>query len=172
MTGGKLSVNVGDYVVYKKRGVYRVCEIRREKIGAEFKDYYALRSVYDERSTVCVPADNEALVSQMEAPLEKEQIDAIIAKSKEAPAQWQDTASQRKMYSEEVVASEDLALIVSLNMVYTAKKQEALLKKGKFFAHDERMISTSKKIICEAFAFPLSINKDEVIPYIEEKLAE
>ncbi len=172
LTCGKKSVNIGDCVVYKKRGVYRVFEIRREKIGPEFKDYYALRSVYDERATVCVPADNEALVSQMEEILTKEQVDRLIEKSKESPAEWHTSASQRRMYSESVVASNDLAAIIALYMLYVSKKQEAIETNGKFFAHDDRVINATKKIICEAFAFTLSVSKDEVIPYIREKLAD
>lgn len=49
------------------------------------------------------------------------------------------------------------------------RKEEARLTKGKFPALDERALNNSQKILEEAFAFTLGINKKDVITYISEQ---
>jgi RNA polymerase-interacting CarD/CdnL/TRCF family regulator len=56
VTGVNLTRSIGEYVVYKKRGVFVIESTKEERIGKEVKVYYVLRSVYDEKSTVYVPA--------------------------------------------------------------------------------------------------------------------
>ena len=169
MTGVNLTRSIGEYVVYKKRGVFVIESTKEERIGKEVKVYYVLRSVYDEKSTVYVPADSEVLVSQMENVLTKDEIDRIIEKSKEVTIEWKTPAGVRSPYLEEIVKSFDLSDIIAMYILLRKKRAEALSTKTKVFAHDERMLSQAQKIIFEAFSHPLGLKKNEVISYVFEK---
>lgn len=166
MSTTELTRKTGEYVVYKKHGVYEITEIRREKICSEFKTYYILRSVYDSNATVYVPADKEELVSQMEKILTKQEIDSIIENGKNQVMEWIDPNSERFQAQEDILAQGDLVHILAMMLLLGKKKEECLRTKAKFFAHDERMLTASQKIICEAFAFSLELDKKGVLGYI------
>lgn len=166
MNTTNLTHKTGEHVVYKKHGVYEIAEIRREKISGEVKTYYILKSVYDANSTVYVPADKDELVSQMERVLSAQEIETIIDNSKTVQMEWIDSNSERFDVCEKILAQGDLSRILALLKLLMQKKQEALNTKNKIFAHDERMLTASQKIISEAFAFSLGIDKKDVVAYI------
>lgn len=170
MAVAEITHKTGEYVVYKKHGIYEIAEIRKEKIASEFKVYYVLKSVYDKNATVYVPADKEDLVNQMERVLSKEEIDGIILHSSELSFEWIDSNQERFQAMEEIISQGDLTEILAMMRLLMNKRAEAMAVKAKVFAHDERMLAASQKIICEAFAFTLGIDKKEVLGYIEEKL--
>lgn len=165
-----LSHTQGEYVVYKKKGVYQITDIRKEKMCGVLNTYYVLKSVYDGNASVYVPVDHEDLTSQMEHVLSREEIADIIEKSKTEDVQWIAQSAERSEYLEEIIASENLSRIIAMHSLLTEKKEEALKNKSKTFAHDERMLSCAQKIVSEAFAFSLGIDKKQVMDYIAEKL--
>ncbi len=168
MTGVNLTRSIGEYVVYKKHGVYIIEGTKQEKIAGEIKTYYVLRSVYDEKSTVYVPADSEVLVAQMEDVLTKAQIDQIIRESSKVNLEWKTPAALRSPYLEEIVKGMSLPEIIAMYILLREKREEAIKTKTKVFAHDERMLNQAVKIIFEAFSFTLGLKKDEIIAYILE----
>ncbi len=170
MSTTELAHKTGEHVVYKKHGIYEIAEIRRERVCSEFKTYYILKSVYDVNATVYVPTDKEDLVNQMEKVLSKKEIDDIILQSKEETMEWIDTNAERFADMEEIIAQGDLNRILSMMRMLMSKKEEAQKTKTKVFAHDERMLSASQKIICEAFAFSLGLDKKGVLDYISEMI--
>ncbi len=170
MSTDTLKHSVGEYVVYKKHGIYEIAEIRKDKICGLLRTYYILKSVYDSNATVYVPADCENLVSQMEHVLTSEEIEDIIEKSRSTELCWIDNTQERAMALEELVNSGDLTKIIAMLMLLSEKKQEALRNKTKTFAHDERMLGAATKIVSEAFAFTLGLDKRDVVAYIEEQL--
>ncbi len=170
MNTTELTHKIGEHVVYKKHGVYEIAEIRRERVCSEFKTYYILKSVYDSNATVYVPADKEDLVNQMERVLSKQEVDEIILSSMDGYVEWIDTNAERFQAQEEIIAQGDLSRILAMMRLLMRKREEAIKAKTKVFAHDERMLSASQKIISEAFAFSLSLDKKGVMGYISEKL--
>jgi RNA polymerase-interacting CarD/CdnL/TRCF family regulator len=162
----ELRWNTGDYVVYKKRGVYEISEIRTEKVAGDTADYYVLRSVYDLNATVYVPADKPSLVSQIESVLTAQQVEEIICTAKANPMEWISVNGERFALGDETVAKGEVKDVLSLMLLLMEKRQEAISTKTKFFAHDERNLNTAKRIISDAFAFPLGIDRKEVVDYI------
>lgn len=166
----ELCHKTGEHVVYKKHGVYEIADIKTDKICGTEKTYYVLRSVYDSNATVYVPADCEALVSQMELPLTASDINCMIDSSKEAQMEWIDTAAERREFFEDIMNSCDLSRIVAMMRLLIRHKEEALASKAKTFAHDERMLAASQKLVAESFAYSLGIDKKEVVAYIDNRI--
>ncbi len=163
---------VGEFVAYKKHGVYQIADIKREKICGVLENYFVLRSVYDKNSTVYVPAGRADLVAQMEHILTKEEIDNIISSSADAEIEWVSVTAERASFFEEIIHSEDLVRIISMMRLLSAKKEEAVRTKAKTFAHDERMLNAAQRTVAEAFAFSLGIDKKDVTDYINQKLSD
>ena len=169
MTAETLVHKKGEYVVYKKHGIYLIDDVRRDKICGIFKFYYVLKSVYDKNATVYVPADCENLVSQMERVLTLEEIKEITEKSKDISIEWVSDSAGRQEAFDEILNCNDLSRVIALMKLLMLRKEEARVNKGKFPALDERTLNNSQKILEEAFAFTLGINKKDVISYLFEE---
>ena len=162
--------NIGEIVVYRKQGVYEITSIKEQDIGSETKDYYVLSSVYDKNASVYVPVDSEALTSQIQRMLTKEEIDAVIDESKENPMEWIENNARRALFFEEILKSGEIAKILAVLNMFMFRKENVDKKCYRTFARDEKAFAAVQKIITEAFAYPLGISKTEVIPYITERI--
>lgn len=169
MTAESLTHKKGEYVVYKKHGIYLIDDVRKDKICGILKYYYVLKSVYDGNATVYVPADCEALVSQMERVLTTEEIELIIESSKSVEIEWTSDSTVRQELFEQILHGGDLSRVVALMKLLMNRKAEALAAKSKVPALDERTLNASQKILEEAFAFALGIEKKDVITYLSER---
>lgn len=161
--------SIGEIVVYRKQGTYEITEIKEQKIGSVKKDYYVLSSVYDKNAAVYVPVDNETLTSQIQRILSKAEIDTIIDESKENPMEWIENNAERAVLFEEIMKSGELSKILAVLNMFIFRKENVDKKCYRTFARDEKAFATAQKTITEAFAYPLGLEKTEVIPYITER---
>ncbi len=164
------SRKIGERVVYRKQGIYIISDIKEQKIGSVKKDYYVLSSVYDKNATVYVPADSESLVLLMEQMLSVDEINTIIDKSEETDLVWIENTGERALYFEEIIKSSDLVKILSLLKMFILRRECADKKPLKTFARDEKVFASAQKTITEAFAYPLGIDKTQVISYITDRI--
>lgn len=162
--------NIGEVVVYRKQGVYEITAVKEQDIGSVTKEYYVLSSVYDKNASVYVPVDSEALTSQIQRMLTKDEIDAIIAESKENPMEWIENNARRAQCFEEILKSGELSGILAVLNMFLFRKENVDKKCYRTFARDEKAFAAVQKIITEAFAYPLGLSKTEVIPYITERI--
>lgn len=166
----KYNHNVGETVVYRKQGIYEITEIKEQKIGNIKKEYYVLSSVYDKNATVYVPVDNDVLTAQIERMLTKDEIFAIIEKSEESSVEWIENNTERAICFDEIVKSGELFRVLSLLKLFLQRKENADKKSSRTFARDEKAFAYAMKIITEAFAYPLGLQKTEVVPYIIQRV--
>ncbi|MBR3988319.1 MAG: hypothetical protein IKK10_03345 [Clostridia bacterium] len=164
------SHNIGEMVVYRKQGIYEITGIKEQIIGGAKKDYYVLSSVYDKNATVYVPVDSESLVSQMEPMLSKDEIHAIIDISEENSVNWLENTAERALYFDEIMKSGDLTKILAMLKMFILRKESADKKSNRTFARDEKVYAAAQKAVTEAFAYPLGIDKTQVIPYITDRV--
>lgn len=169
-TAEKYPHGIGETVVYRKHGIYAISDIKEQRIGGERRKYYVLSSVYDKNATVYVPVDSESLVAQMEHILSKEEIHAIIDASEESDIVWIEGTAQRAEYFEEILKAGDLTRILSLLKMFILRKENTDKKVHRTFARDEKVFAAAQKAVTEAFAYPLGLDKNQVLPYITERV--
>lgn len=61
--------SIGEIVLYGSNGVCEITEITTKKIGKDSIEYYVLKPVCSDSSTLFVPTQNEMLVSRMRVVL-------------------------------------------------------------------------------------------------------
>ena len=69
---------VNDTILYGAQGVCRIASIVRESFGSGPVDYYVLKPVYNDNSTIYVPVENGDLTGKMRRILSSEEIIALI----------------------------------------------------------------------------------------------
>ena len=159
----------GDAVVYCSQ-VYTVEGITQKTIDKTVKDYYHLINVYDSKNEVFVPADNERLLGKMRAILSRKQILDMIADFPNIPSIWVDDDKERITLFREILDKGDRKDIAQMVKTLFERKKELETKGRRLHSMDEALFLRAEKAICEEFALVLGIKRDEVIPFITERL--
>jgi CarD family transcriptional regulator len=70
--------SIGDTVIYGIHGICKITDIQKRDFMGEIADYFILSPIYDERSTVFVPCENENLTSKMKRINNKKPDEKIV----------------------------------------------------------------------------------------------
>lgn len=161
---------VNDTVLYGGQSVCTITEICEKKVGGQTLQYYALKPVFDNKSTIYVPCGNGKLVEKMHRILSASEIRTLIDSLRNQPVHWIENDTERKeKFSEMLYSGDRKALFMLVRTLYLHK--ETLKSTGKkFHAADEQILDRAKKLLHEEFAYVLQIQPDEVPPFIADQL--
>lgn len=162
----------GDAVLYGGEGVCTVDEVREMKIGRQRGQYYVLRPVYREGSTIFVPVGSEPLMAKMRRVLSREEVDALLENIRQADLLWIDDIAERKTEFHRILSGGDRReLLGMIRLLYTHR--ERLRKGGKRLrSSDEQSLRDAEKLLNDEFAFVLQIRPREVPEYIRSHVEE
>lgn len=160
--------SVGDTVVYETQGVCKISEIMSMQVGNSTREYFVLKSVYEDKMTLYVPVDNDTVVkSHMRLIFTKDEVNEIIKSVSEGKSmEWIADDSKRKEYCNSTFKNGDRTELMRLiGMLYSRQKDMREQKKH-FHIADERYLKEAEKLINEEFAYVLGIKRQEVHKYI------
>jgi CarD family transcriptional regulator len=164
--------SIGDLVVYRNNGIYRIIDIRNEKFfGIDGRTYYVLCSVCDKNSFVYIPKDAVDMKLTMRHILSRDDIDDAINKAENSSNKWHDDVRERTRYFDRLFDSGSCSDILWVFKVLSLYRDETENEHRRFYASDERLLDAAEKIIIEEFSFVLGIDKDEVVKYITDRAA-
>lgn len=157
--------NVDEVVLYGSNGVCRIKEITNQKLAGKMMEYYVLKPLFSQVSTLFVPTNNQALVARMRYVLSKDKIKDILDNLTVTP-EWIDDKNTRLEFCKDTIASGDFEATVNLIRMlrFHEKKQNA---KGKHLhISDERYLREAERMACDEISFALNIDRSEIIPMI------
>ena len=158
--------NIGDNVVYGSVGVCNICEISTRRVMKQDIDYYVLKPISDQQSTLFVPVDNQLLCNKMRPLLTKTEINEIIYDLKNHDDIWIKEETRRKEEYNNLLSSGN-ALKILLVIRSILNQKDKLTSIGKqLHLNDKKLIKTAQKIIDSEFSTVLGIEKQEVSKYI------
>lgn len=161
---------VNDTVLYGNDGVCQINDIISRSFQDKMMEYYVLKPVYSESSTIYVPVENKELVAKMKKILSVKEIHTLIHAVPNTESIWIQNDNVRKERYKEIIKSGDrLELMKLIRTLYL--HQQDLKKSGKkFHATDDRFMKDAEKILYEEFAYVLNIHQDEVVPFICQQI--
>lgn len=161
---------VGDTVVYGTHGVCRINSIEENDISGESMEYYVLRPVYDENSTVFVPVKNERLVSQMRSVMTVDEIYEMIHSMPDEQTIWIEDENERKQRYQELIDQGDRRKLVRLikTLHNHQLKQQSLGRR--LHIADEKVLKQAESLLYHEFAVVLNISPEEVVPFITDRI--
>ena len=161
--------SIGDTVLYGATGVCKIESTIERDIFGEKKEYFVLKPVSQDKSTVFVPTDNEAHRAKMLKILSADEIDAIITEVKTLPDVWEENDVLRREKYSEIIHSGDRKRVMLLIRTLSSV-QQARLKEGKrLHLSDERFLAEAERLLYDEFSTVLGIKNSDVVPYIIEK---
>ena len=163
---------VNDTVVYGSDGICVIEEIGPRTFAHKTQEYYILRPLYGNQSTIFVPTGNEKLCAKMRRLLSAEEIRAIIRGLPGVEPVWIENEALRKQTFAEILRSGDrkdlLGLLKSLHI-----HQRELRNTGKkFHASDERFMKEAERVLYGEFAHVLHLEPAQVEPMILRELQQ
>lgn len=159
-------IPVGSTVVYGIHGVCNVSAIEKKEFLGKFFDYYVLIPVYDTRSTVYVPCENEALVSKIKRIMSAEEIYELIKTMPKEENIWVERETERKKRYAEILRNGDRREIVGMIKALWNRREQQRQNKKKLRISDENFMRDAEKLLYEEFAYVLNITKEQVLPFI------
>ncbi len=160
----------GEAIIYGTQGVCVINGIEIMSFGKEKREYYVLKPVYDENSTIYAPTDNENVTLKMRKVLTKEEFDCLIDAVGNEETEWIQNDEERKAFCNSVIEKGDRKELMQLvEMLYLRQKHLKDQKKH-FHITDEKYLKEAEKIINDELAYVMGIAKDDVPKYIVERI--
>ena len=158
--------SIGDTVIYGIHGICKITDIQKRDFMGEIADYFILSPIYDERSTVFVPCENENLTSKMKRIMSAEEIYEMIRSMPSEQQVWIDSEHERKKCYAEILKSGDRKLLIGLIKTLYLHKEKQQASGKKLHISDENFLRDAEKILYEEFAHVLQIKREQVLPFI------
>ncbi len=161
---------VGEKVLYSVNGVCEITEITQKVFGKTKIDYYVLKPIFNEASTVFVPIQNEALVNKMKKLMSSQQLDEVLDSVSVAQVEWNNDEMTRRQNFKDVISSgvvEDILVVLKTLWSHRTAQNG---KGRKLHISDEIFLKEAEKMIKEEIAFVIGIEQDDVLPYIQNKI--
>jgi len=159
---------IGDAVLYGTNGICRIRDVTRMESCGTVDDYYELKPVSSEATTVFVPLESEVLLSRMHPLLSpdamRELLDGLAAS---API-WVENENQRKILFRDIMNSGD-RLAISRVYLTLRRLREEREKKGKHLrVSDERAYRETERIFFDELSLVLGWSREECSAFLDD----
>lgn len=163
--------NINDMVLYGTEGICRITDISVRNMHGGDIEYYVLKPVGENNSTIFVPTGSETLTAKMRRIMSAEEIYALIRTMPDEESEWIENENMRKQRYKEILADGDRKdLIRMIKAIYLHGQERKKIGK-KLHLSDEKFLKDAEKLLYEEFAHVLNIKKDEVLPFIMEQIS-
>ncbi len=165
-----MSYDINDTVLYGTNGVCIIAEITKRKIGNELVEYYILKPIYNEGSTIFVPTANETLTSRMKSIISREELCSAIETASLECLVWIDNEPERKQKYREILEIGSVYDILQLMRTLYLRRDKVSELGKKLYVSDERLLKDTEKIIFDEVAFVLDMERSKVGDFLKERL--
>ena len=156
---------IGQTVLYGTNGVCKIKDITMKSVGKLKMEYYVLKPLGADASTLFVPTANEALVKKIRPVLSEDEIRRILCDGQDCE-DWNDNKIERSEHFKEIIASGDSAELVRLIRLLRLHAQQQVAKGKRLHISDERFLKEAEKMVCGEFSMVLNVSRDDVIEMI------
>lgn len=165
-------IRVNDVVLYGVDGICHVTGMTTRTLGGRPQEYYVLKPVSLESSTIFVPADNPALVGKMQRILSLDEVMALIRSIPDEETNWIEEDARRRVQYGQIIDGGDRREIVRVIKTLYLRDRAMKESRRKLSSADERLMKDAEKRLYDEFAHVLSIEPGQVLPFIFGMIGE
>lgn len=163
--------SVGDRIIYGATGVCKVENIIENELTGTMREYYMLRPVDTDKSTIYVPVDNEKLVSRMRTVPSAKELKKMMSNAKDEQLEWVDNHLRRNEVFHEILNEGEIPRILVLFKTLNSRCVMLSEENKRLPKTDERIYKECQKLLCCEFSAILDIDQSEVISFILDNIA-
>ena len=157
--------SVGQTVLYGTNGVCCIEEITTRRVGSSEMEYYVLKPVRSDCSTVFVPTGNETLVSRMRFVKSADEVRAILD-DRTFSIDWIDNKNLRAERFRGIISGEDCRELVALVRLIHARAAAVTAQGKRLHISDDRILREAEKMVGDEIATSLGVTREEAIALI------
>lgn len=165
-----MKFNINDTVLYCAHGVCKISEITAKRFNGRTIEYYVLKPVYNDSSTIFVPTDNDALTDKMHRILSADEIYSLIKSMPDEEQIWIEDERERRDRYKEILSGSDRTELIRLIKTLHLRQQARSGRKKRLHMADEKFLKDAEKLLHEEFAHVLSIRCEQVLPFILKQI--
>ena len=159
---------VGDAVLYGSNGICRIREITRMESCGLVDDFYVLKPVSSEATTVFVPLGSDILLSRMHPLLSPDGMQDTLNQIDGSAPIWVENENQRKTLFRDIMNSGDRLAIYRVYLTLRRLREERE-KKGKHLrVSDERAYRETERIFFDETSLVLGWSREEGTDYLNQ----
>lgn len=160
--------SIGDVVMYKNIGVCEIVDIVERENYDSIEEYYTLKPMNDDRSTIFVNVNNKKVMMRYLLPANE--VEAILSGIEDIDGYYCDNDRERDLHLKELINSGvTTCWVEAIKGLYERRLERN--KKGKDLSQvEERMFKTAEKLFYSEVAYTLDIPYNEVDAYINERV--
>lgn len=156
-----MAYKINDLVQYGLDGVCKITDITKKDFRGKKIKYYVLNPVFDNKTEVNVPYDNEELVSRMRKVLTRKDLLKYVPELPPRFCKWIDSETERKADFSAALYSGDMKEIVRL--VKTIYLHESKIKDGKRLSDsDNKFFRDIFRILFDEVSLALKVPRENV----------
>jgi len=161
---------IDDYVVYGGSGACVIEDICVPDIKGldKSKQYYMLRPLYTNGSTIFSPIDNDRVI--MRRVITKEEAQELIARIPSAETIWDDSEKAREEKYLQALHTYSCYEWIRIIKTLYLRMEERVQQKKSVGEKDQRFLRMAEDLLYGELAVPLEIPKDQVKDYILEQV--
>lgn len=153
----------GDVILYYPSGICEITDVREESFGGTAEEYYVLKPLYREDSTIYVPTDNERLTQKMRPLLSPDEARALLQAEPSGEPVWIEDSRERSETYMRLLTQGDRPAAIGIIRLLTDHKAEVARIGHKFYASDEKVLSAARRMIGEELGYVLKLPQDEIL---------
>lgn len=159
---------IDDLVMYRNIGVCKIVDIVEREQFDSVGEYYTLKPVNDERSTIFVNVENKKVM--MRYLLSADKVNDIVSNIESIDGYFCDNDRERDAHYRELINSgETTKWVQVIKGLYN--RREARHAKGKeLSSQEEKLFKTAEMLFYSEIAYALNIPMEQVVDYINEKV--
>lgn len=161
---------INEFISYSTTGVCRIDDIKEMELAGRTGNFYILKPLSSQNSTVFVPMDNPVLTAKMRRVLTKEEIDKQIDVINQNKMCWINERKDRIARIKEILAGGETADLLLLISCMYIKRNELSATNKDLSSFDDLLLKRAENLIEDEFSFVLGIEKNEVSGYIESRI--
>lgn len=161
---------IGDLIVYENKGICRVEDIEQmaSPSSKEKQDYYVLKPVYDQSSTIYSAVNNTKV--HVRPIMSKEEAEELIREIPEIPSlKINDEKEREAKYREAMFSCDGKQWVSAIKTLYT-RRQNRLVQGKKTTNTDDRYYKMAGENLHGELAMALGIEKSEMEQHITDTL--
>ena len=161
----ELQLSIGDCIHYGGHGVCRICGRESRQFGTQQRDYFLLRPVGDEKTTLYLPVDARPDRVKLRNVLSASEIFTLVEQERQRPVSWISDCRQRRQACGETLRSGDAGRL--MHLVKNMHAHEESMPDGKFLPmSDQELLQSAETQLYNEFQFVLDIVPEQVLPFI------
>ena len=157
--------SVGQNVLYGTNGVCVVEDITEKKVGKVSMEYYVLKPLASDSSTLFVPTHNEELVKRIRDILNKDSIDSILANLPDI-GEWNENKQERSDDFKSIIVDGDCVELIRMIRLIHAHSNDLAENGRHLHMSDERFLKEAEKMVSEEISLVLDVDRDAALELI------